>query len=215
MWLWRIIKAIGKYVYKSRVKAPIKRLIKTIKNPKKALKGAVRTDFRYKRKIEKFRSLRRLTPKGRKIQQIKRKARIVENMTRDINEFISNRSNARRERPETLKQLSDINNHLFKLSHEELNDIDQVLNNELEDLGLKNDEQLERAILEEEYRSDLIEQRAYEIHMNNWKDGLLNLESEVVSDGVALSEEERLILWEEIKNDYTQSKFKEKNEKED
>lgn len=182
--LMRLLKRLAKKTAKRT-----KTTIKNVANPKKLSKVLRRKTnpaeiFNNKRKsvggtINKVRRV--LSPKQRLKDHVKAKINLIDNLTTDANEILAQRTNAEIQTSEIVKDISMNDKILNGLTKDELNTINKHIDKEFEDIfGIKSEHDMAKAIMDDVYRYDIVSKGSYDAFMDNWREGMMDLNSEVI-----------------------------------
>lgn len=156
----------------------------------------IKAKKRYKAAKRFVSTVRRMTPKGRLVDDIMLKANIIENMVHAENEFLAQRTSTQRGLSETVRQANELGNLLHGKSKSDLKAMQSAIHEELNGLGIKSAEDISKVIDSEEFRTDLMMNNAYDSFMDSWREGFFD--SGVDKDGNELSKEEKEDIWQEI-----------------
>lgn len=169
--------------------------------PNKIFKRQINKPFKVVKKLKTIGKLRKaFLVKNVLREEILEKATLIDQLANEEDLILQQKSAYNKQTSELVEKITGTR-ELIKLHNlKELKEMNKMLNKELEGYGVKSRRDMELVVENEEFRKNLVVRNAYEDFMENWKNGFFAYSPEELG----MSEDERLIVWQEImdKKDY-------------
>lgn len=203
--MWRILFDLAKQAIKKNVSKTFKifkdpKVIKNVVKPRN-IRNKISPVKRAQRKMSTAKKLGRMTklafsPKARLVEDITRKAMMLENLVSLQYERWEPFINFN---PSTSTTVSEINKSVGFLkgkSKTELKLIEEIVGKELGEWHITSAEQLTEVVKKEEEMQDIVDTSTHEEFMDNWKTAFYDSETTAY-----LTKDEKDIIWAEIEQD--------------
>lgn len=199
--LLRFLKFAG-----SKIINPLKNFARIIKNPIKAIKKQLTDGVNVLSKAKKAskrivsgangakKNVRRLSKNARLEDKIMERATLVDQLRNEQTEVLLHKSNVEITTSVQVEQIVETKGFLKTKTYEEKQDVLEAINKELDDLGLKSEEDITKAVESDEFFYEKVMENSYDAFMENWKNGFYAYNPA----DLGMSEDEREIVWQQI-----------------